>query len=838
MRGWRSVEWTHRETTQRMMRAGWLHRNPNDRCMALGGKAKTNATNKPRKGDGKVWARSRRGNENAWATNVVDEEEIRGLVEEMEGAEISGGGRRTHEHPYIVEQQGKAAASVREGAKMRDTRDIKKQTRGLASVQSKARSTSGGRDVIEDVNQLPRQYEDQAIRQFWDAHRTELASRWALFAKVSLPVISKAARIALQGGGLEGLRREEAVLAKDMRIAMEELGPTFIKLGQMLSIRPDIIGPAATKELEKLQDGVKPFSSELAKQVMRQEFGREPEEIFSEISEDPVAAASLAQVFKGRLRENGKEVAIKVQRPDALEVVSKDLYVLKRASGVYQGLVERWTAQETDYEELLQVFAAGLWNELDFQNEANNQANFKEILRGVRGVYVPDVYKEYCTRRVLVAEWVNGRKLSQLVELGETQKIKDLVDIGEEAFLEQILSKGKFHADPHPGNLLLMDDTEESTIAILDYGLVSDVPEESRAVLVSCLVHAANEDYGSLFDDFIALGVLPADSDRVKIVPVMKRVIGPYVSKGGGAANLNLQALVGDLTAATLEIPFSIPSYFALLARCVATLEGIALTGDPSYRIVMSAYPWIARRLVTESGGTGETSMLQQSLMQLVYGGGDTSSVPRRLAVLLLSASGTNKNVGGDSFLEVEALPDIEDGNQALVKSLHLLLKPNATATRKLVLDEVVVAGDLFVRKAFSRLRDSLPAPPPFLPRLPLPPVPVPGVGLYSGDEFFDKMAAPPSTEEEVYYQSLVSLISELLGGDVMGFLDRVEQSFGDVTKLPGVFTEAPRQVESFFSSVVADWENLEEAERTVFLDSGREVVERVLDKARARLET
>jgi len=819
-----------------MMRAGWMNQNYETQHKAMGWKVQPSTRKRQGTWQGTAWAVSTRGKNNAWPKDVVDDEDVRGLLEAVEDTGMEGLGNRPRDHPYIVEQ-GKAAAPARASATMRDTREIKKRIRRHDETPIKRGPNDAAKADIKDVNQLPRQYEDQAIRQFWDAHRTELASRWALFAKVSLPVVSKAARIALQGGGLEGLRKEEAVLAKDMRMAMEELGPTFVKLGQMLSIRPDIIGPAATKELEKLQDGVKPFSSELAREVMRQEFGRDPDEIFSKISEDPVAAASLAQVFKGTLRENGKEVAIKVQRPDALEIVSKDLYVLKRASGVYQGLVERWTAQETDYEELLQVFASGLWNELDFQNEAVNQANFKEILHGVRGVYVPDVYKEYCTRRVLVAEWVNGRKLSQLVAQGETQRIKDLVDIGEEAFLEQILSKGKFHADPHPGNILLMDDRDESTIALLDFGLVSDVPEESRAVLVSCLVHAANEDYGSLFDDFIALGVLPEGSDRVKIVPVMRRVIGPYVSQGGGAANLNLQALVGDLTAATLEIPFSIPSYFALLARCVATLEGIALTGDPKYRIVMSAYPWIARRLVTESGGAGGATLLQQSLMQLVYGGADTSSVPRRLAVLLLSASGTNKNVGGDRFLEVEELPDIEDGNDALVKSLHLLLKPNATATRKVVVDEVVVAGDLFVRKALSRLRDSLPAPPPFLPRLPLPPVLVPGMGLYSGDDFFSKVAAPPSTEEEVYYQSLVSLISDLLGGDVMGFLDRVERSFSDVTKLPGVFSEAPGQVESFFSSVVADWENLQEAEKTVFLDTGREVVERVLEKSLSRLE-
>ena len=225
----------------------------------------------------------------------------------------------------------------------------------------------------------------------------------------------------------------EKDLTKDFRLILEKLGPTYVKMGQMLSIRPDIIGENAMEELKKLQDSVKKFPTEEAKEVICLEYGVDDVyEVFEEISEEPVAAASLAQVYKGKLK-TGETVAIKVQRPGTLSLVSKDLYVLRRASELFQGVSNRFSPNQTDYIALMETWGEGFYTELDFVNEAKNQIRFKELVGNTtEGIYVPDVYMDYCRRRVLVTEWVDGVKLTDAAE----EEVADLVQLSQECFLK------------------------------------------------------------------------------------------------------------------------------------------------------------------------------------------------------------------------------------------------------------------------------------------------------------------------------------------------------------------------------------------------------------------
>ena len=216
-----------------------------------------------------------------------------------------------------------------------------------------------------------------------------------------------------------------------------------------MSVRPDVLPKEALEELKILQDSVKPFDSETAIKQIESELGGDLGQFFSEISLEPVAAASLAQVYKAKLNSTGEYVAIKVQRPSVLETVSKDLYVLRRAAEVYQGLMDRFAPQQkTNYVALLNEWAIGFYTELDFLNEAANQMKLKERLtaEGVKGIYVPKVYKELSTRRILVSEWVDGVKLSKC----SPETIAELIPDAQEAFLTQLLQIGVFHA----GNIL------------------------------------------------------------------------------------------------------------------------------------------------------------------------------------------------------------------------------------------------------------------------------------------------------------------------------------------------------------------------------------------------
>ena len=203
-------------------------------------------------------------------------------------------------------------------------------------------------------------------------------------------------------------------------------------------------------ELTKLQDSVVPFDTTVAVQQIERELGGPLGQFFTSISEEPVAAASLAQVYLATLND-GKDtrVAVKVQRPDVLGTVSKDLYVLRRAAEVFQGLVERFAPQQrTNYVDLLNEWAIGFYTELDFINEAQNQKRLRNSLidNNVHGVTVPKVYEDLCTRRILVSEWVDGKKLSECSK----EEIAEVTPYAQEAFLTQLFEAGFFHADPHP----------------------------------------------------------------------------------------------------------------------------------------------------------------------------------------------------------------------------------------------------------------------------------------------------------------------------------------------------------------------------------------------------
>jgi len=252
----------------------------------------------------------------------------------------------------------------------------------------------------EPAAELPLRYDASAINRYWNSRLGEMTERWKYFLGLAVPFGTK----VLQNFTAGTLRANEAELARDLRDILEKMGPTFVKLGQVLSIRPDIVGEVAMKELQGLQDAVRPFPNEEAFQVIEEELGVPPGEIFTNISSEPVAAASLAQVYKAQLKSSGQWVAIKVQRPGLLPIVTKDLYVMKKAAEWNQSFMTRFTKQRTDYVALLEAWAVGFYQELDFGTEANNQIRFAESVKNsqIVGVKVPQVYSELCSRRLLV----------------------------------------------------------------------------------------------------------------------------------------------------------------------------------------------------------------------------------------------------------------------------------------------------------------------------------------------------------------------------------------------------------------------------------------------------
>jgi aarF domain-containing kinase len=592
-------------------------------------------------------------------------------------------------------------------------------------------------------------------------------------------------------------------------------------------IRPDIIPAAAMKELQLLQDDVKRFPNDVARAVIAEELGpgRALEDVFSEFGAEPIAAASLAQVYRARLRESGVEVAVKVQRPEALTLCSKDMYVLQRAVGVYQGVMERWTAQNVDYNALLENFASGFYMELDFENEARNQVAARDATLTTMGgkVYVPKVFKEYTTRRVLVSEFVYGTKLTDC-SAGEMRR---LIAIGQECFLQQLLDQGRMlHGDPHGGNLLKPDleataaaveaaaaaaparadpgewrgsDGEDLSdllpslgiqpdLYILDWGLQCEIPDPDKPKLVLAIVHMANRDWAAVTEDFVALGFLPADVDRRRVTPVLEKVLAPYVHQGGGAKaflgegvfSASFQDLARDLSLAAVEIPFSIPAYYASATRSIAICEGLALVGDPDYKIVLSAYPFVTRKLLRESGDES----LRAALNCILYprsadGRPQPRPSPRRVVALLNNALGhAARSSNTSAVLDLDAVPD---DAASVTEAIAYLGTGKADAIRDLLVDELVLASDLVLRKMTrqfaARLQEdvSVSLPFPSVPFLPQPRLPLPNPFALVPDSVrdmaLDRVSPALTTEEDVFVGDLGELSKALLGVDLQALV-------------------------------------------------------------------
>jgi len=623
----------------------------------------------------------------------------------------------------------------------------------------------GGATACDEVDAdgLPLIYSVSKLNDYWGKYPGELTGRWGDFLGLATPWIARAFGSAVQGR----LGEEEASLAREAVSAMQQLGPTFIKLGQVLSIRPDVLSPVVMSELSSLQDNIATFNSDEARRIIEEELGRPIDEVFSELSEEPVAAASLAQVYRGRLLEGGQEVAVKVQRPGALPTISKDLYVMRKAAGVVTELSSRLTRQMTDFKALVETFGEGLYTELDFRNEALNQMKMQELIEqtpGCTGVVVPKVFLEHTSRRLLVSQWIDGTKLTELAP----ERIKEGIADAQDVFLNQLLTWGFFHGDPHPGNLLLVNSGPDAgKLVLLDFGLVAQIPEADREDIVTAVVHLGTKNWEGLVDDYIRLQFLPQDCDRAAVIPVMKRVLSPYL-KGGGAKAMNFTALGQDLLQATLEIPFSIPPYVSLLARSIATLEGIALAGNPEYRLVGEAYPFVVRRLLQAPSGSARLSSALREL--LLDADGRVRSV--RLSALLQAAVGVTAGAGDqEGFIDFDAVPSQGADTQDLV---DFLVSPAGKNLKPVLVRELAATLDLVMRsttrRAYEELRAVLQPRVPFLGALPAPPQPpLPlltprGPKLLAPEDLLDALQPKLDRQEEVSLQSNAQIFLALLG--------------------------------------------------------------------------
>ncbi|MEG5018986.1 MULTISPECIES: AarF/ABC1/UbiB kinase family protein [unclassified Microcoleus] len=395
-----------------------------------------------------------------------------------------------------------------------------------------------------------------------------------------------------------------------LREILGQLGPAFIKIGQALSTRPDLVPPVYLEELTTLQDQLPAFPNEVAYQFIQEELGAHPKDIYAEISPDPIAAASLGQVYKGKLK-TGETVAIKVQRPGLAENIGLDIYILRRVAVWAQNTFK---IIRSDLAAIMDELGERIYEEMDYTHEGQNAERFAQLYGHIKDIYVPSIYWEYTRRRVLTMEWITGIKLTNL-EAVKAQGIDApyLIEVGVQCSLRQLLEHGFFHADPHPGNLLA---TPDGQLAYLDFGMMSEVKPYQRYGLLEAVVHLVNRDFEGLAKDYVKLEFLTPDTDLTPIIPALAGVFNNAL--GASVAELNFKSITDELSAVMYEYPFRVPAYYALIIRSLVTLEGIAINVDPEFKVLSKAYPYVAKRLLSDPAPE-----LRASLQDLLFKQGE-----------------------------------------------------------------------------------------------------------------------------------------------------------------------------------------------------------------------
>ncbi len=400
---------------------------------------------------------------------------------------------------------------------------------------------------------------------------------------------------------------KQAQRASQLRQVLTRLGPTYIKVGQALSTRPDLIHPDFLDELIKLQDQLPPFPTAIANRIIEAELGQSPAEIYSFISPEPVAAASLGQVYRARLH-SGEEVAVKVQRPNLLPVIRRDLCLMRWGAGVLGRFLPLNLGHDLTL--IVDEFGTKLFEEIDYLNEGKNAERFADNFRNDPRIKVPCIYWRHSSTNVLTLEWINGFKLTDTVRVQQAELDTDvLIEIGVTAGLQQLLEFGFFHADPHPGNLFAMPD---GRMAYIDFGMMDQLHQDTKETLVDSVVHLINQDYRRLAEDFVSLGFLTPDVDIQPIMPALEAVLGQAL--GASVKDFNFKTITDQFSELMYDYPFRVPAKFALIIRSLITQEGLALSLNPAFKIVEIAYPYVARRLLT-----GETASLRRRLLEVLF---------------------------------------------------------------------------------------------------------------------------------------------------------------------------------------------------------------------------
>ena len=399
--------------------------------------------------------------------------------------------------------------------------------------------------------------------------------------------------------GAEGSARKQARLEKQavwLRESLIDLGPTFIKIGQALGTRADLLPLEYVTELARLQDQVPAFSTAEAFQIIESELGRTVHQAYPEIDSEPIAAASLGQVYRARLA-TGEEVAVKVQRPNLEATIAFDIAILFRLVKLTNRFFPK-ANENADWEGMLREFHATIFEEMDYVKEGRNADRFRYNFRTWRAIRVPKIFWSHTNTRVLTLDFIRGTKVVDIEGLKANRisavKVNRLLI---RTYLKQLLEDGFFHADPHPGNLLVMD---SGHLAFFDFGMVGRISPKLQAQMIDAFFHVVGRDVHGLGQDIINLNFLKPGVDPETVRPVVESLFTHYLNLRLG--EVNFKELTYDLAEVIYEYPFRLPSNFTYIMRALMTLEGIGVVTDPGFSFFETAKPYAKEFMLRREG--------------------------------------------------------------------------------------------------------------------------------------------------------------------------------------------------------------------------------------------
>lgn len=381
-----------------------------------------------------------------------------------------------------------------------------------------------------------------------------------------------------------------------LRMAFAELGPTFIKLAQLLSSRPDLITKQFADEFKKLQDRVPPFPTEKAIKIIEQETDLLIEQIFSHLDNEPVAAASIAQVYHGTLLD-GSDIIVKVQRPDIKEQIETDINILTTVAH----LLEKYITETVFFNPtgIVEEFTKTIRKELDFVQEAKNCCHFRRNLESDLDVYIPKIFGAFTTDKVIVMERIEGVRIDDIEGIARLGLDRiHLAKIGVNTYFKQVLEDGFFHADPHPGNLFAMPN---GMIGFVDFGIVGRVSPELRETMANTFLALIHKDFDRLIDQYIELGIVPEHLDIDIFRKEFKADLADFLEPlyGLTLTEINFSDYMDTIIHLAIKHKMKIPSDLLLVNKTMLILENLGKELDPNFDFIAAAEPF-ASKLIKE----------------------------------------------------------------------------------------------------------------------------------------------------------------------------------------------------------------------------------------------